>query len=225
MGICNCTSRIDEGKVYLEFMESLKINTIKSEDLIKKLKEKYLTITNEDKKKSALLNIIFPMIDSSVIEYREFSQNYFDEYFVENKKNFYALALFCDKESNFKRSFEEITNANKKAWGQNYSSDKSMINKEFLWGIMSDYLKFSTVNTISYMEKINGSKITTKYLTDLFDEETRSTIVKDLFQSFNETGDMVNVDLFFRSDCFKKIINRAEILKSFETYDSLKNKS
>ena len=66
MGICTCISIVDVGKVYLEFMESLKINNIRSEDLIKKLKEKYLTVIKEDKKKAALLNDIFPMTDSTI---------------------------------------------------------------------------------------------------------------------------------------------------------------
>ena len=207
-------------------MDTLTINTIKSEELIKKLKEKYLTVIKEDKKKAALLKEIFPMIDSSVIEYREYSQSYFDEYFNTNKKNFYALCLFCEKESNYKRSFEEITNTNKKEWGLNYSSDKNFINREFLEGIIYDYLTFSTVNTIPFMEKLTGSKTTEKYFTDLFDAETRNSICKDLFHPLKniEKENMIEIDLFFKSDSFKKITNRAEVLRMFETYDSLKKK-
>ena len=96
MGICNCLKRVDEAKLYKEFVESLKINTLKSEDLIKKIKEKYVTVLKEDKKKAALLNEILPMIDSSTIEYKEYSQAYFMEYFEENKKNFYALCLLYE---------------------------------------------------------------------------------------------------------------------------------
>ena len=62
-------------------------------------------------------------------------------------------------------------------------------------------------------------------MTELFDEETRSTIVKDLFQSFEKTENMIEIGLFFKSDCFKKITNKAEIFEMFQTYDSLKNKS
>lgn len=225
MGICNCQNKIDEGKIYLEFLESLKISQTKSEDLIKKLKEKYLTVLKEDKKKAALLNEIFPMCDSNILEFREFSQNYFFEYFEENKKKFYALCLFCDKDSNFKRSFEEITNTNKKEWSKNYSADKSQINKDFLAEIVLEYLRFSTIRTVPYIEKISGTDSTTKYLTPLFDEETTGSIVKDLFQPLEVNDEMIDLEMFFNSESFRKITNKAEVLKFFETYNALKKKS
>ena len=195
MGVCMCTNKIDEGKIYLEFMDTLTINTTKSEDLIKKLKEKYVTVLKEDKKKSALLKEIFPMIDSSVIEYREHSHSYFNEYFDTNKRKFYALCLFCEKESNYKKSFEEITIFNRKEFGHNYSTDKNFINREFLEGIICEYLKFSTVDTITFIAILTGSKTTEKYFTDLFDEETRNTICKDLFHPLKKIENVFNFSL------------------------------
>ena len=221
--MCNCQIKVDESKYYMEFLESLKINTLKSEDLIKKLKEKYITVLKEDKKKAALLNEILPMIDSSTIEYKEYSQAYFMEYFEENKKNFYALCLLCDKDSNFKRSFEEITNTNRSEWLKNYSQDKNKINKVFLKEIVFNYFKFSTINTIPIIEKLSGSNSTEKYLTELFDTETRSSIVKALFQPFEDKDDMIDIDMFFKSESFKKITNKNEILKMFESYNLLKD--
>ena len=117
MGVCMCSNKTDEGKFYIEFINSLKIKTIKSEELIKKLKEKYLTVSKEDKKKAALLNDIIPMIESEVSDYREISHNLFMEYFEENKKKFYALCFFCDKES--KESMELLVMAIKLNEGLN----------------------------------------------------------------------------------------------------------
>jgi hypothetical protein len=226
MGICNCANKVNEGEIYLDFIESLKIKLIKSEDLMKKLKEKYLIVSKEDKKISVLLNEIFPMIESSTLEYREFSHNYLMTYFNENEKNFYSLCFFCDKESNFKRSFEEITNTNKKKWNKNFSSDKNMINREFLIEIVNEYIKFSTLISVQFLEKITGTKTTEIYLTGLFDSETRIAIVRDLFQGLGiyniEGEEMIDLNLFFGSDSFKTISDKSEILKMFETYDKLK---
>ena len=224
MGICTCSSRVDETKIYMEFMNSLNIKSIKSEDLIKKLKEKYITISKEEKKKSALLSEIFPLIESTNPDYREFSHSYFMDYFDENKRDFYALSLLCDKESNFKKTFEEITNINRNEWLKYYSSDKTKIDKSFLKSIISSYIRFTTFSTIFFIDKISGAKNTLDYLKNLFDNETRASIVTDLFQPFEDNNNLIDVEQFFKSENFKqKILNHEEILKMFLTYNMLKS--
>jgi hypothetical protein len=222
MGICSCSNKINEGKIYLEFIQSFNIKNIKSEDLIKKIKEKYITVSKEDKKLSVLLNDIFPMIDSPEIEFKEFSQKFLMEYFEENKKNFYALCLLCSKDSNFKRSFDEITIINKKEFGNNFSNDKALINRVFLMQILYDYVKYTTITTVPHLDKANGIDGIEKYLTGLFDAETRLSIIKDLFEDYHKDEEMIDLDLFFKSENFTKLMDKAEILKMFETYHSLK---
>lgn len=224
MGICTCNKREDEAKIYLDYIKSLKIKTIKSEDLIKKLKEKYITVTKEEKKKSVLYSEILPLLESSIPDYREYSHTYFNSYFDERKKDFYPLALFCDKESNFKKTFDEITNMNRKEWLKYYSDDKTKIDKTFLKEIVSSYISFSTIGTLNIIEKISGNSTTTTYLKDLFDLETRNSILLDLFQPFEDTINDIDIDQFFKSETFKnKILNHEEILKMFLTYNSLKS--
>jgi hypothetical protein len=224
MGICFCHNRVEESKIYLDFMKNLKIKTIKSEDLIKKIKEKYLTITKEDKRKGALLSEILPLIESNNNDHREFSHSYFMDYFEENKKDFYALSFLCDKDSNFKKTFEEITNTNRNEWLKFYSSDKKKIDKNFLKQIVNSYIKFTTTGTIQYIEKISGNKTTSEYMKNLYDNETRASIVTDLFQPYEDSNSVVDVEQFFKSEHFKtKILDQDEILKMFLTYDSLKS--
>ena len=167
---------------------------------------------------------IFPLIESSVPEFREFSHSYYEEYFETNKKDFFALILLCDKDSNFKKCFEEITNINRNEWLKYYSSDKTKIEKNFLKSIVNNYIKFSTSGVIPYIEKISGNKTSQTYLNNLFDNETRFSIVMDIFQPFEDNNNMVDVDAFFKSMSFKqKIISIDEILKTFLTYNSLKS--
>jgi len=214
---------VDEKKVYLDFLMSLNIKNIKCEDLIKKLKEKYVTVLKEEKKKSALLSEIFPLIESSNTEFREFSHSYFDKYFEKNKKDFYALVLLCNKESNQKKSFDEITNINRNEWGKNFSQDKNSINKTFLKEIISAYISFTTIDTVLFVNKISGSKSTLEFLNNLFDKETRDSIVMDVFQPFEENN-LIDLEEFFKSHQFRNIIiNHEEILKMFSTYDALKS--
>jgi hypothetical protein len=222
MGICSCTKKIDEGKLYLDFIESLNIKNIRSEDLIKKIKEKYITVSKEEKKLSVLLNDIFPMIDCPDIEFKEFSQKFLMEYFEENKKNFYALCLFCSKDSNFKKSFDEITITNKKEFSDKFSTDKALISKEFLLSILYDYIKYSTIATVPFLDRAYGINDIEKYLKELFDAETRLAILKDLFEEFSKNEEMIDLELFFKSECFIKLTDKAEILKMFEMYNSLK---
>ena len=224
-GVCAiCSNRGDENKLYLDFVKSLKIRNVKAEDLVKKIKEKYSTVSKEEKKKSILFSEIFPLIESSVPEFREFSHSYYEEYFETNKKDFFALILLCDKDSNFKKCFEEITNINRNEWLKYYSSDKTKIEKNFLKSIVNNYIKFSTSGVIPYIEKISGNKTSQTYLNNLFDNETRFSIVMDIFQPFEDNNNMVDVDAFFKSMSFKqKIISIDEILKTFLTYNSLKS--
>jgi len=224
MGICTCSNRVDETKIYLEFLNSLNSRNIKSEELIKKLKEKYITISKEEKKKSILLTEIFPQIESLSSEFKEYSHSYFDKYFENNKKDFFPLALLCSKESNFKKTFDEITIINRVEWSKNFSQDKKQIEKVFLKSIISAYIKFTTLDTISIIDKISGSNFTLDYLNNLFDNETRTSIVTDLFQPFEENNNLIDLESFFKSDQFKqKILNHEEILKMFLTYNSLKS--
>lgn len=223
MGICTCSNRVDETAIYIEFMNSLNIKNVKSEDLIKKLKEKYITVSKEEKKKSALLSEIFPIIESNHSEYREFSHAYFLNYFEENKKDFYALALLCDKESNFKKTFDEITNVNRNEWSKYFSQDKKQVDKAFLKIIVAKYIRFTTHGTITFIDKIIGNKTTFEYLKNLFDNETTVSIVTDLFQPF-EDNNLIDLEGFFKSEQFKlKILNQEEVLKMFLTYNSLKS--
>ena len=49
-GVCAiCSNRGDENKLYLDFVKSLKIRNVKAEDLVKKIKEKYSTVSKEEK--------------------------------------------------------------------------------------------------------------------------------------------------------------------------------
>lgn len=224
MGICTCSNRVDETGIYLEFMNSLNIKIVKSEDLIKKLKEKFVTVAKEEKKKSALLSEIFPVIESNNIEYREFSHAYFMNYFEENKKDFYALALLCDKESNFKKTFDEITNINRNEWSKFFFQDKKQVEKTFLKSIVFKYIKFTTYGTITFIDKITGNKTTLDYLKNLFDNETTTSIVTDLFQPFEDNNNVIDLESFFKSDQFRhKILNHEDILKMFLTYNTLKS--
>jgi len=223
MGICTCSNRVDETAIYMDFMNSLNIKNMKSEELIKKLKEKYVTVSKEEKKKSALLSEIFPGIESDNAEFRQYSHEYFMNYFEENKKDFYAIALLCDKESNFKKTFDEITNINRNEWSKYFSDDKKQINKAFLKIIVSKYIRFTTYDTIIFVDKITGNKTTFDYLKNLFDYETTISIVTDLFQPF-EDNNMIDLEGFFKSQQFKqKILNHEEVLKMFLTYNSLKS--
>ena len=158
MGLCFCNNKFDEAQIYINFLESLKINTIKSEDLIKKLKEKYLTVIKEDKKKSKLLDEIIPLMESTNLEWKEYSQKYLMEYFEENKNNFFAIILFCDSRSKFKKSFEEIIKIYKKESLMNFSENKDKIKRRFLKDFAYDYLRFSTVNTITIIRKLSESE-------------------------------------------------------------------
>jgi len=204
-------------------MNSLNIKNLKSEDLTKKLKEKYVTISKEEKKKSALLSEIFPIIESNNAELREFSHSYFMNYFEENKKDFYALALLCDKESNFKKTFDEITNINRNEWSKYFSQDKKQVDKSFLKSIVNKYIKFTTYGTITFIDKISGNKSTLDFLKYLFDNETTASIVTDLFQPFEDNNNIIDLESFFKSEQFKqKILNHEDILKMFLTYNSLK---
>jgi hypothetical protein len=204
-------------------VNSLNIKNVKSEDLTKKLKEKYVTISKEEKKKSALLSEIFPIIESTNAELREYSHSYFMNYFEENKKDFYALALLCDKESNFKKTFDEITNINRNEWSRYFSQDKKLVDKAFLKSIVDKYIKFTTYGTITFIDKISGSKSTLDFLKYLFDNETTASIVTDLFQPFEDNNNVINLESFFKSEQFKqKILNHEDILKMFLTYNSLK---
>ena len=223
MGICTCSNRVDETAIYLEFMNSLNIKNVKSEDLIKKLKEKYVAVPKEEKKKSALLSEIFPMIESNNTEFREFSHAYFMNYFEENKKDFYSLALMCDKESNFKKTFDEITNINRNEWSKYFSQDKKLVDKAFLKSIVLKYIRFTTYHTNSFIDKITGIKTTFEFLNNLFDSETTGSIVTDLFQPFEDSNN-IDLEIFFKSDQLKqKILNHEEVLKMFLTYNSLKS--
>ena len=228
MGICIC-HKFEESENYLNFLNSLKINTIKSEELILKIREKYLTIPQnekEEKKKSALLNEIISLIDSGDIEYREYSQLYFMEYFQDFQKKennlLFSLCFFCDSNSNFKKTFEEICTIST-YYLYNFSDDKKRIKRKFLKKIVFDYFTFSTVKTIPFIRDLYGSNSTKKYMTELFDEETRSSIVTDLFQPFDrDYDDMIDIEVFFDSITFRRIINKNEILRLFETYYALR---
>lgn len=223
MGICTCSNRVDESGIYMEFMNSLSIKNVKSEDLIKKLKEKYITVPKEEKKKSALLSEIFPIIESNNADFREFSHAYFMDYFEDNKKDLYALALLCDKDSNFKKSYDEITNINRNEWSKYFSQDKKQIDKAFLKFIVAKYIRFTTYSTITFVNKITGNKSTFDYLKNLFDDETTASIITDLLQPF-EDNSLIDLEGFFRSDQFRlKILNHEEVLKMFLTYHSLKS--
>ncbi len=131
--------------------------------------------------------------------------------------------MLCNKESNQKKSFDEITNINRNEWGKNFSQDKNSINKTFLKEIISAYISFTTIDTVLFVNKISGSKSTLEFLNNLFDKETRDSIVMDVFQPFEENN-LIDLEEFFKSHQFRNIIiNHEEILKMFSTYDALKS--